>query len=108
MSEEKDETVQDSAEAIAPAVEATPEAAATEAASAAEADSDTPTTDDGDDAPVGNTRLVTDYISDRAFADFPLAPEVLKGIEEKGYTVATGVQAATIEPALAGRDLVVR
>jgi len=103
VSEEKDETVQEAAETA----EATPEAPAAEGADAAP---ETPeaNTDEVDDAPVGQTRVVTDYISNRGFADFPLSPEVLKGIEEKGYTVATGVQAATIEPALAGRDLVVR
>lgn len=106
MSEEKDETVQDTAEATTPAVDATPEAAA-EGADATPTEATT-TAAEGDDAPVGNVSVVTDYISDRAFADFPLSPEVLQGIEEKGYTVATGVQAATIEPALAGRDLVVR
>lgn len=106
MSEEKDETVQDAAETA----QATPEAPAAEGADAAPEtpDAAAAASDDDDDAPVGQTRVVTDYISNRGFADFPLSPEVLKGIEEKGYTVATGVQAATIEPALAGRDLVVR
>ena len=52
--------------------------------------------------------VASDYVTDRAFSDFPLSPEVLQGITEKGYTVATGVQAAALEPALAGRDLVVR
>ena len=51
---------------------------------------------------------VSDYITDRTFADFPLSAEVLQAIEEKGYKVATGVQAGAIDPALAGKDLVVR
>ena len=51
---------------------------------------------------------VNDYITDRTFADFPLSPEILQAIEEKGYKVATGVQAGSIDPALAGKDLVVR
>ena len=51
---------------------------------------------------------VTDYASGRAFADFPLSPEVLQGVLEKGYTMATRVQAMTLEPALAGKNLVVR
>lgn len=64
-------------------------------------------------APVGAEALpapkaITDYQSGRAFADFPLSPEVLQGITEKGYTMATRVQAATLEPALAGKNLVVR
>jgi ATP-dependent RNA helicase DeaD len=50
----------------------------------------------------------TDYVSDRRFADFPVSPDVLKGIADLGYVTATPVQAITIEPALAGRDLLVR
>ncbi len=49
-----------------------------------------------------------DYVSDRRFADFPISADVLKGIHELGYTFATPVQAATIEPALAGKDMLVR
>jgi hypothetical protein len=37
------------------------------------------------------------------FAAFPLSPEVLKGLAEKGYEFATPVQAAAIEPAIAAR-----
>ena len=44
----------------------------------------------------------TDYVSDRRFADFPVSPDVLKGIADLGYVTATPVQAVTIEPALAG------
>jgi ATP-dependent RNA helicase DeaD len=50
----------------------------------------------------------TDYVSDRRFADFPVSPDVLKGVADLGYVTATPVQAITIEPALAGRDLLVR
>jgi ATP-dependent RNA helicase DeaD len=64
------------------------------------------TEDNNEDGPVG--KRVNDYITDRTFADFPLSPEVLQAIEEKGYKVATAVQAAAIDPALAGKDLVVR
>jgi ATP-dependent RNA helicase DeaD len=63
--------------------------------------------DDSDDDS-GVRTVNTDYVSNRSFRDFPLSPEVVRGIEERGYTVATAVQAATLEPALAGRDLVVR
>jgi ATP-dependent RNA helicase DeaD len=49
-----------------------------------------------------------DYQSDRKFEDFPISDEMLRGILEHGYTTATPVQANTIEPALAGRDLIVR
>lgn len=50
----------------------------------------------------------SDYVSDRKFADFPIAAETLKGILDHGYVVATPVQAATIDAALAGKDLLVR
>jgi len=59
-----------------------------------------------DDAhvPVGD-----DYVSDRAFADFPIAEDTLRGIvDELGFEVATPVQAATIDAALDGRDMIVR
>lgn len=48
------------------------------------------------------------WISERSFADFPISPEVLAGLEGMGFTKATPVQAMTIDPALAGRDLLVR
>lgn len=48
------------------------------------------------------------HLSDRAFADFPIGRELLQGLEAMGYSMATPVQAMTIDPALAGRDLVVR
>lgn len=50
----------------------------------------------------------SDYVSDRAFADFPISAELLTGITEHGYKMATPVQAATIDPGLAGKDLLVR
>ena len=50
----------------------------------------------------------TDYVSDRAFADFPISTEVLTGLQALGYVMATPVQALTIDPALAGEDLLVR
>lgn len=49
-----------------------------------------------------------DYVSDRDFVDFPLSREIVQGIHEHGYRTATPIQAATIEPALAGRDLLAR
>ena len=82
----------------AEAAEAAPEA--TEAAAEATAD-----------APAENPNelvVKSDYDSARKFSEFPLSPEVLKSIAEHGYETATGVQAATLEPALAGRCLVVR
>ncbi len=50
----------------------------------------------------------SDYKSDRTFADFPISPAALQALGEMGYVYATPVQAATIEPALAGKDLMVR
>ncbi|MBN2799127.1 MAG: DEAD/DEAH box helicase, partial [Deltaproteobacteria bacterium] len=49
-----------------------------------------------------------DYMSGRDFVDFPLTNDVLEGLHSLGYRTATPVQAAAIEPALAGTDLVVR
>lgn len=48
------------------------------------------------------------HLTDRAYKDFPLTKALLKGILDKGYTHATPIQAASIEPALAGRDLLAR
>ncbi|MBW1877083.1 MAG: DEAD/DEAH box helicase [Deltaproteobacteria bacterium] len=50
----------------------------------------------------------SDYVSDRDFVDFPISPETLRGIHGLGYKTATAVQAAAIEPGLAGKDLIVR
>ena len=99
---EADES-EDAAEAeAAPAEDAAAEASGETAEAAAEAAEAA-----DEEAEVGSV-TVSDYHSNRAFSDFPLSPELIQGIQEKGYTVATGVQAATIEPAVAGKDLVVR
>jgi ATP-dependent RNA helicase DeaD len=50
----------------------------------------------------------SDYASDRTFADFPISSEILLGLTAMGWRTATPVQAATIDSALAGKDLVVR
>jgi ATP-dependent RNA helicase DeaD len=50
----------------------------------------------------------TDYASDRRFDELPLQDALIQGITEHVYTLATPVQAATVLPALAGRDLLVR
>lgn len=63
----------------------------------------TPSSTDEEHVPAGE-----DYVSDRRFSDFPISSEVLKGITELGYDTATPVQAATIEAATAGRDMIVR
>lgn len=51
---------------------------------------------------------LSDYKSELLFAHFPISARLLQGIGEKGFQVATGVQAATIEHALEGHDLLVR
>ena len=50
----------------------------------------------------------SDYDSAVAFQDLPLSEDLLRGIAEKGYVRQTPVQAATLQPILAGRDLIVR
>ena len=59
-------------------------------------------------APVARSPRGADYVSDRAFADFPISSEVLAGLQGLGYTMSTPVQAMMIDPALAGKDLLVR
>ncbi|MBT3222347.1 MAG: DEAD/DEAH box helicase, partial [Proteobacteria bacterium] len=49
-----------------------------------------------------------DYVSKRTFEEFPISSEVVQGLKDMGYDWATPVQAATIDAALAGRDMVVR
>jgi ATP-dependent RNA helicase DeaD len=84
------------------AADTTPEAAPEASEATSEAAAEATTEDEG------GTPVNTDYHSDRAFSDFPLSGEVLQGIEEHGYTIATAVQAASIEAALAGKNMVVR
>ena len=54
------------------------------------------------------TESSNSHLSGRRFADFPLSAEILKGILDYGFEYATPVQAQTIEPGLAGKDLLVR
>ena len=70
-------------------------------------DDQTSKADDADEAPSGPS-LRDAYTSDRDFSDFPLSPELLQGIAELGYKKPTRVQAMTIEPGLAGKDMLVR
>ncbi len=51
---------------------------------------------------------MSDYVATRTFAELPLSEELRRAIAEKGYTAPTPVQAAVLEPILAGRDLIVR
>jgi ATP-dependent RNA helicase DeaD len=54
------------------------------------------------------TAPVSEWVSARTFADFPISPDLLRGLTALGYDRATPVQAMTIDPALAGKDLLVR
>ena len=51
---------------------------------------------------------MSDYVATRTFAELPLSEELRRAIAEKGYTAPTPVQAAVLEPILAGKDLIVR
>jgi ATP-dependent RNA helicase DeaD len=55
-----------------------------------------------------DTAARTDYKSGKKFDEFPLSDELLQGLAEMGYGEATQVQALSIEPGLAGRDMLVR
>ena len=46
--------------------------------------------------------------TNRVFSDFPISEEVLRGVLDMGFEHATPVQAAAIDPFLAGKDLLVR
>jgi len=63
---------------------------------------------DPEEAQAAEPEKKNDYQSGRAFSDFPLSNGILEGLNAMGYSEATQVQAATIEPGLAGRDLLVR
>jgi len=49
---------------------------------------------------------VIDTETVRAFADLSLIAPLMRALEEEGYTIPTPIQAATIPPALDGRDIV--
>ncbi|MCP4809821.1 MAG: DEAD/DEAH box helicase [Proteobacteria bacterium] len=66
------------------------------------------TTETTETEPVITGARVDDYKSGRRFEDFPISEEILRGLDEMGYTEATSVQAAAIEPGIAGKDLIVR
>jgi ATP-dependent RNA helicase DeaD len=57
---------------------------------------------------LGSSEPSSDYVATSSFDDFDLAEEIRRGIAERGYEVPTPVQAATIGPILAGRDVIVR
>lgn len=49
-----------------------------------------------------------DYVAVESFDELPLSEEVRRSIEEKGYLKPTPVQAKSLRPVLAGRDVMVR
>ena len=111
VEEEAQEAVDASTE-DAPAETAAPEAEADEAQAASDESSSEENVEESnateateEEAP--STRS-DDYKSGRAFSDFALSATILEGLHGLGYSEATQVQAATIEPGLAGRDLLVR
>lgn len=55
------------------------------------------------DAPEG-----ADYVSVETFDELPLSEPVRRSIREKGYVKPTPVQAQSLRPVLAGRDVMVR
>jgi ATP-dependent RNA helicase DeaD len=50
----------------------------------------------------------SDYVAEASFDDFHLSEPVRRGIAERGYERPTPVQAATFQPLLDGRDVIVR
>ena len=48
----------------------------------------------------------SEHESERTFADLGLSPAVLKALKDVGYETPSAIQAATIPPLLAGRDVV--
>ena len=45
------------------------------------------------------------HLSDLTFSSLDLAPDLMRGIEEAGFTRCTPIQAQTLPFALAGRDV---
>ncbi|HEB59943.1 MAG TPA: ATP-dependent RNA helicase RhlB [Gammaproteobacteria bacterium] len=49
--------------------------------------------------------MQNDHLTGKRFADFKLAPELMQGIEEAGFSYCTPIQAETLPIALAGHDV---
>ena len=49
--------------------------------------------------------MQNDHLTRKRFADFDLAPELMQGIEEAGFSYCTPIQAETLPIALAGHDV---
>ena len=50
----------------------------------------------------------SDYVAEKSFDDLNLSEPVRRGIADRGYTKPTPVQAATLGPIVAGKDVIVR
>jgi len=62
-----------------------------------------------DSAPSGGPSEVrSDYVSEVSFDDMGLSEPVRQAIAERGYVRPTPVQASTVRPILAGKDVIVR
>src|SRR5579864_4621248 len=46
-----------------------------------------------------------DHLSSMSFSSLPLAPELMQGIVDAGFTYCTPIQAQTLPSALSGRDI---
>jgi ATP-dependent RNA helicase DeaD len=78
-----------------------------DSSSSSDSTADAPAESEADTAEAPRDRMA-DYKSGRRFADFPLSDQTIKGLDEMGYVEATSVQAEAIEPAIAGKDMIVR
>ncbi|HYS81431.1 MAG TPA: DEAD/DEAH box helicase [Anaeromyxobacteraceae bacterium] len=56
----------------------------------------------------GAAAPASDYVAEGSFDDLHLSEAVRRGIADRGYTRPTPVQAATVGPILAGKDVIVR
>src|SRR5512137_2023069 len=56
----------------------------------------------------GPSEVRSDYVSESSFDEMGLSEPVRRAIAERGYVRPTPVQAATVRPLLAGRDVIVR
>jgi ATP-dependent RNA helicase DeaD len=56
----------------------------------------------------GPSEVRSDYVSESSFDEMGLSEPIRRAIAERGYVHPTPVQAATVRPLLAGRDVIVR
>ncbi|MBX5483968.1 MAG: DEAD/DEAH box helicase [Myxococcaceae bacterium] len=56
----------------------------------------------------GTAERPAEYIADIGFDDLPMAPELRRAVDERGWKHPTPVQARAFQPVVEGRDLIVR